>query len=129
MPKNKVKNQKPKVTKVKKQKKPKKKDTSTLSVAIQLNKKLNISGPEDDKTLKQKKEDLIADFMGLAKMHQEYSEKLDEIDKKMNVLLNNILSLDSKYSNIDEFIAKKGWESNDILPDSTEKTIESLEEN
>ena len=129
MPKNKVKNQKPKVTKVKKQKKPKKKDTSALSVAIQLNKKLNISEKEDDKTLKQKKEVLIADFMSLAKMHQEYSEKLDEIDKKMNVLLNNILSLDSKYSNIDEFIAKKGWESNDILPDSTEKTIESLEEN
>lgn len=132
--KQKIQKQKNQKTKQKKGKVRTKKGKDTkMSVAIQLNKKLNITEVESVDNITEKKEKLIAEFMNIAKLHQEYSDKLEEIDSKMNEILSEILLLENKFSSIDDFIEKNGWEMTDVLnskSDTPEKDpVDSFEEN
>jgi len=129
---NKLKTKKKTKTKKTKRGTKKSKDTA-LSVAIQLNQKLNITDVDEIENVVEKKEKLIAEFMSNAKLHQEFSEKLENIDTKMNTLLSEILTLENKFSSIDDFVNKKGWELADVIDNVTEKPsdkiLDSLEEN
>ena len=114
-------------TKSKKIKTRAKKDT-TISVEIKSNKQLNLSKVETD-DLVEKRNKLISEFMSNAKKHQEYSDKLEEIDRKMNVILSEILTLESKYSTIDEFIKNNNWKIEDSNNQNDEmKTESSIDE-
>ena len=109
----------------------KKKDNS-LNVAIQLNKQLNISNLNTDEDIVEKREKLIENFMKTAKLHQEYSEKLEELDLEMNKYLSEILVLENKYSSIDDFIKTNGWDVSQLKQEEEKQNkniLDSFDEN
>jgi hypothetical protein len=114
-------------TKTKTKTRTKKGKDNKMTVAIQLNQKLNISDMETPENISEKKDKLIAEFMNIAKLHQEYSDKLEGIDSRMNELLSEILLLENKFSSIDDFIEKNGWEMTDILNTKSETNISEKE--
>ena len=101
-------------TKTKTKKPRSKKKDNSLNVAIQLNKKLNISDLNTDEDIAKKRDNLIENFMKTAKLHQEYSEKLEGLDLEMNTYLSEILVLENKYSSIDDFIKENGWNTSQL---------------
>ena len=90
-----------KTTKTKKKQRINKQES--LDVMIELNKELNISNTVITNK-NHKIEELQTEYMNLAKSHQEYSEKLEGIDDKMNKVLGELLILGNKYSSIDDFL-------------------------
>lgn len=128
MPKSKQKTK----TKSKTKKPRSKKKDNSLNVAIQLNKQLNISDLNTDEDIVKKRDTLIENFMKTAKLHQEYSEKLEELDLEMNKCLSEILVLENKYSSIDDFIKKNGWDVSQLKQEeetNTKNILDSFDEN
>lgn len=113
-----------KVTKSKK--KPRGKKQESLNVMIELNKELNIS-----KTSVSDKEEhlqqLQIDYMSHAKLHQEYSEKLEEVDDRMNKILSEMLILGKKYSSIEDFLNNSNLNNFD-LDDIKDIPLETVED-
>jgi len=128
MPKSKQKTK----TKSKTKKPRSKKKDNSLNVAIQLNKQLNISDLNTDEDIVKKRDTLIENFMKTAKLHQEYSEKLEELDLEMNKCLSEILVLENKYSSIDDFIKNNGWDVSQLKQEeetNTKNILDSFDEN
>jgi len=128
MPKSKQKTK----TKSKTKKPRSKKKDNSLNVAIQLNKQLNISNLNTDEDIVEKREKLIENFMKTAKLHQEYSEKLEELDLEMNKYLSEILVLENKYSSIDDFIKTNGWDVSQLKQEEEKQNkniLDSFDEN
>lgn len=130
--KTKVKSKKTKVKTKKPKTKTKKKKNESFNVEIQLNKHLNISNIETEKNTEKKLSTLQLEYMTLAKLHQEYSEKLEDIDNNMNIILSEILLISNKYSTIEEFLNTS--ELNDDLlkfneKDKQKSVLDSIEEN
>jgi len=128
MPKSKQKTK----TKSKTKKPRSKKKDNSLNIAIQLNKQLNISDLNTDEDVVKKRDNLIASFMKTAKLHQEYSEKLEELDLEMNKYLSEILVLENKYSSIDDFIKNNGWDVSQLKQEEepqNKNILDSFDEN
>ena len=128
MPKSKQKTK----TKSKTKKPRSKKKDNSLNIAIQLNKQLNISDLNTDEDVVKKRDNLIENFMKTAKLHQEYSEKLEELDLEMNKYLSEILVLENKYSSIDDFIKNNGWDVSQLKQEeetNTKNILDSFDEN
>lgn len=128
MPKSKQKTK----TKSKTKKPRSKKKDNSLNIAIQLNKQLNISDLNTDEDVVKKRDNLIENFMKTAKLHQEYSEKLEELDLEMNKYLSEILVLENKYSSIDDFIKNNGWDVSQLKQEEetqTKNILDSFDEN
>lgn len=128
MPKSKQKTK----TKSKTKKPRSKKKDNSLNIAIQLNKQLNISDLNTDEDVVKKRDNLIESFMKTAKLHQEYSEKLEELDLEMNKYLSEILVLENKYSSIDDFIKNNGWDVSQLKQEEetqNKNILDSFDEN
>ena len=128
MPKSKQKTK----TKSKTKKPRSKKKDNSLNIAIQLNKQLNISDLNTDEDVIKKRDNLIENFMKTAKLHQEYSEKLEELDLEMNKYLSEILVLENKYSSIDDFIKNNGWDVSQLKQEEetqNKNILDSFDEN
>lgn len=128
MPKSKQKTK----TKSKTKKPRSKKKDNSLNIAIQLNKQLNISDLNTDEDVVKKRDNLIENFMKTAKLHQEYSEKLEELDLEMNKYLSEILVLENKYSSIDDFIKNNGWDVSQLKQEEetqNKNILDSFDEN
>ena len=70
--------------------------------------------------------------MKTAKLHQEYSEKLEELDLEMNKYLSEILVLENKYSSIDDFIKNNGWDVSQLKQEEetqNKNILDSFDEN
>ena len=111
-------------TKSKTKTKSKKNDNNQINISITNNKKLDLKSENTNSEIDDQK--LNKEFMLLAKQKIEYTEKIDEINKKLNNVITQILNNNNKYSSISDFINLNNLDDKNLEMD--EKVLDSFDE-